>query len=109
MTCPHCHHQFPLTWSRYFRSPGGAHTCPQCGKRSQLKLTLSYLLVTFIAWLVFAAAAVAILIFFLHKPWREVLTWRRAVAVLILGCVVMLPVDKFYDERFRRLEKTGKS
>jgi hypothetical protein len=37
MTCPYCHHGFPLTWARYFKSPMGKHTCPACNKQSRLK------------------------------------------------------------------------
>ena len=37
MECPHCNHQFPLTWSRYLKNLNGKHSCPNCNQTSFMK------------------------------------------------------------------------
>ena len=105
MTCPHCNHSFPLTWSRYFRAPLGKHTCPSCGRRAKFKLTATYLAVVLIAWLIFYGAAFLVIVVAFPGRWQRILKAPHAIAACVIGCVVLLPLDRVYDERFRRLEK----
>jgi hypothetical protein len=105
MTCPHCSQNFPLTWSRYARSLFGRHTCPYCGKRSTFRGTFPYIALLFLAWGMFFAVAIAIrsAAFPGHARERPSLLWFAAV--IALGNLVILPLDRFYDARFRKLRK----
>ncbi len=94
MTCPHCSQTFPLTWSRYARSLFGRHTCPHCGKRSTFRATATYLAFVAVAWLI---------VYGVHAYERPSLLWFAAV--FLVGNLAVLPFDRFYDERFRKLRK----
>jgi hypothetical protein len=105
MVCPHCHRSFPLSWGRYIRSPLGKHMCPECGESSRLSWTLSYFAFLIVAWVSFVTVA------FLVTRWlwpHFEQTGEQApfyVAVYLTGCVLIVPLDRWYDERFRKLEK----
>jgi hypothetical protein len=103
MTCPHCSQNFPLTWSRYARSPFGKHTCPHCGKRSTFRVTAAYLFVLAVAWLIVYGVAIGFRADVFHAYDRPSLLWFAAV--FLAGCLAVVPLDRFYDERFRKLRK----
>src|SRR5215831_13757438 len=105
MTCPHCSQDFPLTWSRYARSLFGKHTCPHCGERSTFRATLPYIALLLLAWgMIFAVAtAIRLAAFPTYAHERPSLLWFAAV--IALGNLVLLPFDRFYDARFRKLRK----
>jgi len=105
MTCPHCSQNFQLIWSRYARSFLGRHTCPHCGKQSTFRATLPYIALLLVAWGIVFAAAIAIrsAAFPAHAHARPTPLWFAAV--FALGSLVLLPLDKFYDARFRKLRK----
>jgi hypothetical protein len=104
MTCPHCSQTFPLTRSRYGRSPFGKHTYPHCGKRSTFKVTAAYLIVLAVAWLLVYGVAIGFRAAIFHAYERPSLLWFAA-AVFLVGCLVVLLLDKFYDQHFRKLRK----
>ena len=109
MTCPHCSHSFPLTWRRYARSPFGKHICPACGRASRFKLKLSYLTFVLVAWVVFLALAFLVTVLVFPKTWqRTVAGIPYFVLLYFVGCIVIIPLDKCFDERFRKLEKPKK-
>jgi hypothetical protein len=105
MTCPHCHHSFPLTWSRYVRSPLGKHTCPQCRAASRLSWTFSYFAFVILAWVSFVTLAFLVT----HWLWpHDERVGEHApyyLGVYLAGCVLIVPLDRWYDERFRTLEE----
>ncbi len=105
MTCPYCNHSFPLTWRRYFSSPFGRHVCPQCGRKSKFRLTVSYVAVISVAWIVFYGLALALTVLVFPKTWREILGIPYFAVIFLIGCMVVLPFDKLLDGKFRRLEK----
>ncbi len=103
MTCPHCSQTFPLTWSRYARSLFGRHTCPHCGKRSTFRATATYLAFVAVAWLIVYGVAIGFRAAVFHAYERPSLLWFAAV--FLVGNLAVLPFDRFYDERFRKLRK----
>ena len=105
MSCPHCSRNFQLTWSRYARSFLGRHTFLHCGKQSTFRATLPYIALLLVAWGIVFAAAIAIrsAAFPAHPHARPTPLWFAAV--FALGSLVLLPLDKFYDARFRKLRK----
>ena len=105
MTCPYCNQSFPLTWGRYVKSPLGKHTCPACGKVSRLGFTASYFVVIVVAWILILALAFLFTVLIFPKTWRRVIGIPFAALVYIIGCVVLIPFDKFFDARFRKLKK----
>ena len=104
MTCPHCNHGFPLTWRRYLGSPMGKHQCPACGAHSRLKLTASYAGWVVAGWVVFFGIAFGLTVSLLKNGRTP-----RAIAIVAAtygaGCLAVAMLDKFYDERYRKLEK----
>ena|ERR1700722_20483910 len=101
MTCPHCHHLFPLTWGRYVSSPLGKHVCPSCGRMSKFRMTVFYLAFIVVTWVALTSLAIGLGLFVFPK-------WRQAIGfIYIVGCIALIPLDKFLDEKFRRLEKLG--
>ena len=104
MICPYCNHSFPLTWSRYARSPRGRHTCPSCHKLSKFKLTLSYCLLAAGSWVVLFALIFVVTALLLPRGAR-VLGLYYFLGLYLIGLVFLIPLDRFYDEKFRKLEK----
>src|SRR5262245_10206493 len=45
MKCPHCAHDFPLTWARYIKSPFVRVTCPGCHRQAKLSEPLLHELI----------------------------------------------------------------
>jgi hypothetical protein len=60
-----------------------------------------------LAWAVIFAVAIAIrsAAFPTRAHERPTLLWFAAV--IGLGCLVVLPLDRFYDAKFRKLRKLG--
>jgi hypothetical protein len=98
MTCPHCNHEFPLTWGRYLASPLGRHTCPACKKPSRLKVSILS-----VSLLIPAVFIGGIPLEFLFRKWFGGQSW---IAGFILGAfIVAIPADKWIDAKFKRLKK----
>ena len=106
MTCPYCNRDFPLTWSRYAPSPFGRHTCPHCGKRSALKATLAYIAVLVIETVVVYGVALVIRAVAFPDRWRERPSLLWFLEVSALAFLVTFPIDRFYDARFRKLQRS---
>src|SRR5262249_37068162 len=105
MTCPHCGHAFPLTWARYLRSPLGTHVCPDCGTISRLNWPFSYFAFVIVSWIFFVNFAFLVISTLVAPDRRQAMGAFYFVTVYIIGCIVMIPLDRWYDERFRKLEK----
>ncbi len=105
MTCPHCNHGFALTWRRYLGSPTGKHQCPVCGGYSRFKMTLSYVAMVGSAWLVFFGIAFGLTVMIL-KGGRTPRAVAMVAAIYAAGCVIVAVLDRIFDERFRKLEKS---
>jgi len=37
--------------------------------------------------------------------WDQIFSIPSLVVLYLVGCIVLLPLDRFYDDRFRKLEK----
>jgi len=98
MRCPHCNEEFPLTWGRYWRSPAGGHICPHCQKPSRFRISAYSLLLRVP---VFCLGAIPVGL--ICHIWLSI-TWSL-VGFMAGGILVALPIDKFIDGRYRRLEK----
>lgn len=95
MTCPHCSHDIPLTWKKYFGSPLGNHVCPGCGKNFKLALTASYVVLLVAASIVATGMPTVIAFFFVHSFWYTI-----AAYVVFVGAVV-IPFDRWLDDKVR--------
>lgn len=104
MNCPYCNQTFPLTWSRYLRAPFGKHVCPGCGKCSRLRLTACYLAAFLGATLRYYGIALAVTVIAFPGRLRQV-DKTYVAAALVIGCVVLIALDKYFDGRHRKLEK----
>jgi len=91
MKCPHCLHDFPLTWDRYLKSPLGRHICPSCRKVSKLALSRFPLLKSIAPVLIVAAVSTKVVTsFFVNNIMAALFT--------ILICLLMgIPWDKYCD------------
>ena len=99
MRCPYCDKTFPLTWRRYWSSPTGRHTCPDCGKKSRLPLSVSYWALLVLAACVAGVPLAAIAYYWFGGLW-VVAGWA------IGGLLSAIPIDKtLLDERYRKLAK----
>jgi membrane protein YdbS with pleckstrin-like domain len=106
MTCPHCNHSFPLTWRRYASSPTGKHICPSCNRVSKFKWTVAYITLVTVAWIAFVAIVFVVTVFVLPQTWHRMVGPEYFVILYLAGCVVLIPLDRYFDERFRKLEKS---
>jgi hypothetical protein len=97
MKCPYCNHEFPLTWKRYWLSPAGRHVCPGCHQPSRFRITAMSWLRNLIAIGIGGIPAGLILHFWLGGRW-----WFAGW--ILGGLLTGVPIDKFMDERFRKLE-----
>jgi hypothetical protein len=95
MKCPHCAHSFALTWDKYFSSFFGHHTCPACGKRFKIILSVSYFLLLCAIALV-AGGTPAIIAFFLSHNF-----WYTIAAYLLFGFGIVVPFDRYMANTFR--------
>ena len=107
MICPYCNHSFPLTWARYFRSPLGKHDCPECGAVSRLNWPPSYFAFAILVWVAYVTASLFLTQSFTPTERRHPLGAPYFLAIYLIGCVIIVPLDRWYDERFRKLEKPG--
>jgi hypothetical protein len=87
------------------KSPFGKHICPACGCASKFRLTFSYLAFLVMVWIVFFALALVVTFLIFPKTWEQVFDGPYFVFLYFVGCLVTLPCDKLFDERFRKLEK----
>ena len=112
MICPHCSCSFPLSWSRYRKSPWGKHSCPGCGRTSRLRASVLFYAIYVPVGIVFQLLGVILgaLAFAYVVPgtidervtaYFEEGWW---FAVLVASVVLFFPVDRFLDERFRKLQ-----
>lgn len=106
MICPHCEHLFPLTWRRYGKSLLGKHICPACGRISRFRLTASYFAFVLGAWIFFFALALVVALLIFPKTWQHLVSIPYFAILYFVGCMVLLPFDRWIDERFRKLEKS---
>lgn len=116
VTCPFCGHQFPLTWSRYWKQGfNGVVKCPQCSEKSHLQWTTAYA-----GYLVFITVVTAVVItlalgtqVFLtpltstKQPLIDrVLLMIDNVPLLVVTLLcIILPIDKYADAHYRPLVK----
>src|SRR5688572_19043673 len=105
MTCPYCNHSFPLTWRRYAKSPLGKHTCPACSRKSKFTLTSFYLTFLMVSWIVFFVLAVVVTLLVFPMTWQQLVGIPYFVVLYLVGCIVIIPLDRIFDEWFRKLEK----
>jgi hypothetical protein len=105
MRCPHCRHEFPLTWRRYWKEPTGKHACPSCHKKSPLNYRLQY--VAFILAFGFAALVLARLLSIgvFGDQWHSRQASLFRIGVYAVSMVLFFPLDKGFDSRFRKLVK----
>ena len=103
MKCPHCTHEFKLTWKRYIKSLQGNHTCPDCLQVSVLK-SISKLEVR-IAYAV-TITLIAIYTFSLKEYLKTQYSVSTVMIVIMLTALpIALPLDKWHDEKRKALVK----
>jgi uncharacterized membrane protein YccF (DUF307 family) len=56
-------------------------------------------------WFVFIGLALGLTVLVFSKTWRQIIGIPYFVILYFIGCIAILPLDKFLDERFRKLEK----
>lgn len=99
MKCPYCNYVSPLTWSRYFRSALGRHSCPSCFKSFRLQSGVVQVLLTFgVVW------GVGVPGMFLFHQWFG---GYWALIGIIPAAVVGAPLDKLLDNRYRKAKPNG--
>jgi hypothetical protein len=87
-----------MTWERYLRAPTGRHVCPACQRKSRFTVTIASMLRTFAMVCIGAIPFGLIFWFFVSH--------QAAVAGGTLGGLLTgIPLDKFYEGHFRKLEK----
>ena len=96
MICPHCNHRYRLSWSDYFRHPLSRHSCPQCKSRFKLQRSLTYILLLLGAFIVLASLPCLIVMFYTRNLKLSILTY------LALSVLLVLPIDRTLDDRFRK-------
>jgi len=113
LTCPFCKSRFPLTWRRYWRAAWGRHACPDCGRKSRLRTGLLYwaLYVPAVTIAPFAAVCVGLVVYAVVVPpsvFEQGVMWfiegPWLAGSLIASLVLLLPIDRAFDARFRSLE-----
>ncbi|HUK83822.1 MAG TPA: hypothetical protein VLZ12_14460 [Verrucomicrobiae bacterium] len=95
--CPYCNQRIRLTWPLYLTQPGLKHKCPHCWKVSKLSGSVSPRL-----W---AARTGAVLLggVPLGIIGHQFGFLRGLICFVVGGLLTGLPVDKYFDERFRQL------
>jgi hypothetical protein len=96
MKCPHCNHAFALTWKEYFREIRGRHDCVACKRRFKLSCSWSYLAITALVALIIAGMATFLIVRWTHF---RVLA---AIGGLVIVLVVLLPLDRWLDDHWRK-------
>jgi glucan phosphoethanolaminetransferase (alkaline phosphatase superfamily) len=62
----------------------------------------------FVAWFIIYGLAVAIIAAALPERIRAMnlrFIVEMSVVIMVVGCLVLLPLDKWYENKFRKLEK----
>jgi len=96
MKCPHCNHTFALTWKEYFLEIWGRHNCVACKRRFKLSCSWSYLAIAVLMALIIAGLAT-----FLVARWTHSRV-NAAVGGLVIILVVLLPLDRWLDDHWRK-------
>jgi hypothetical protein len=94
MKCPFCNYEFNLSWSSYWKSPFGGHSCPACHEKFRLRHTFRYYLAVF--GLVFFCALVPLII--AKSLGANAITGNL---VYLLGMVAVFHFDKLIDNSWR--------
>jgi len=85
-----------MTWQRYFGAPMGEHTCPACQQKSRFHRSPTswarQLIMVCVGGIPFALISS-----YLFHQW--LIGW------LICGLLIGIPLDKYYDGKYRRLDK----
>lgn len=101
MQCPACHVEAPLTWRRYLASPLGNHACPACAARLRPRTTWRFYAVVVATWLLVLGAS-------LWAMQARGLGLGVTLALhFALGFGILLPIDRWLDDRVRRVELRG--
>ena len=107
MKCPYCEHIFPLTWRRYFSSPLGVHRCPKCEQKSRLKHTVAYYAAMIITAVVLVSGVLIPVVYLKYPvlPFYEGKHNWLVVYLVGIILVILVILDKYFDNRFRMLVK----
>lgn len=96
MHCPSCQTHVPLGWRRYLSSPLGRHACPACATRFRPRTTWRFYVAVVAAWLGVLALSL----------WAMTAHGLGLAATLALhfglGFGLLLPLDRWLDDRVRR-------
>lgn len=95
MICPHCKHDSELTWKRYWSAPFGRHQCPECLGQFQLRFSIGQIASR--AGIALPGAAIAVIIHTRTEGWLI-----PAVFYAAYCCLIMLPLDRVIDDRWRK-------
>lgn len=96
MKCPHCNQTFALTWKEYFGEIRGRHNCIACKRRFKLSYSWSYLAIVVLVVVIVAGPAT-----FLAARWTHSRVMAAASGLIVL-LVVLLPLDRWLDDRWRK-------
>ena len=96
MKCPHCNHTFALTWKEYFLEIWGRHSCVACKCRFKLSYSWLYLAITVLIALIIAGLATFLIVRWTHSR------VMAAVGSLVIVLVVLLPLDRWLDDHWRK-------
>jgi hypothetical protein len=94
MKCPICNYEFNLSWSGYWKSPFGRHTCPACHEKFRLRHTFRYYL-ALIGLVFFCAYVPSVIAASLGVNAIE------TALVYLLGMVLVFHFDKLIDNSWR--------
>ena len=95
MICPHCSHDIPLTWGKYFSSIFKDHVCPGCRKKFKVTLTASSIVLLLIGSIIAATMPTVIAFFFIHDFWYTI------AAYVVFVVAVVIPFDRWLDDKVR--------
>jgi hypothetical protein len=96
LLCPFCIYEFGLTWVRYFKAPSGNYKCPECKKISYLE-KLWWTKPLFFLIGIFTIAPIEIYVLGNGN-------FTLAIVGFIIYLIFTLPLDKYVDKNYRRLE-----
>ena len=96
MKCPHCNHTFALTWKEYFLEILGRHNCVACKRRFKLSFSWSYLAIAVLMALIIGGLATFLIVRWTHSR------VTAAVCSLAIVLVVLLPLDRWLDDHWRK-------
>ena len=58
-----------------------------------------------VAWIIYDGIALALTVVAFPDRWQRILTIPYFIAVFVVGCIVLVPFDRVYEGRYRKLEK----